>query len=328
MVSGYIYDYFNSGASSEGNTVSQNYQGSEYWGPDSSRIISSSNDASVTIDNDNDTIIFYIGPTGTFATLTYNYSPSFFAQTDGTVYFDAPTFSNPVQASITYSDGTSETLTFSGTRKRFTSSGTSETFTSSDAYSWDIPEDTSKSITSLSFTVSELGNTILPSLNSTGTYTATCLPAGNKVLTLQGEKNIEDVVRGDLTPQGRVARLIVEEYPPSSLVELAKIKKDSLANSIPCRDVLACSNHIFIYQKKKVLAKDLPKAEVINGTAETLLPDNKLYDIQYDFEGSYTVSGLQSQSRSPYYKLTPLPKELYFNLENYKDVRVDNTLFE
>jgi len=309
MVSGYIYDYFNFAATTIGNTAhSENYQGSEYWGPDSSRIISSSYDASVYIDND--TITLYIGPVGTFATLTYNYSPSFFAQTDGTVYFDAPKFSNPVQASITYSNGTSKTLTSSGT------------------YSWDIPKDTSKSITSLSFIVSEFGNTILTSLNSTGTYKATCLPAGNKVLTLQGEKNIEDVVRGDLTPQGKVARLIVEEYPPSSLVELAKIKKDSLANSIPCRDVLACSNHIFIYQKKKVLAKDLPKAEVINGTAETLLPDNKLYDIQYDFEGSYTVSGLQSQSRSPYCKLTPLPKELYFNLENYKDVRVDNTLFE
>ena len=73
----------------------------------------------------------------------------------------------------------------------------------------------------------------------------------------------------------------------------------------------------------------MPGVRIVSGKTEDLLPNSTLYDIQFDFEGSYTIGGnLISQSRSPYCILTPLPKELYFTKENYKSIRVDNTLME
>jgi hypothetical protein len=142
----------------------------------------------------------------------------------------------------------------------------------------------------------------------------TCISGDSLVLTKQSYKPISQLQRGDEIEGGKIAAIIKDELP--SYVTLVKIG-----------NVKTCSNHVLIHNGKRILAKNHPDAEIISGKTEDLLPDPYLYDIQFDFEGSYFLEGgLESQSRSPYCHLTPLAKEKYFNLDNYRSVRVDNTL--
>jgi len=146
------------------------------------------------------------------------------------------------------------------------------------------------------------------------TYSPTCISGDSLVLTKQSYKPISQLQRGDEIEGGRIAAIIKDKLP--SYIRIVKIG-----------NVKTCSNHVLIHNGKRILAKDYPDAEIIYGKTEDLLPDPYLYDIQFDFEGSYFLEGgLESQSRSPYCHLTPLDKDKYFNLDNYKPVRVDNTL--
>jgi len=172
-----------------------------------------------------------------------------------------------------------------------------------------------------SFTISNLTSTFV-----------TCLSPETKVLTLSGYKEIQDLSRGELLPEGKIARIVEMPLNPEGFVSLTTIKKDSLQEGIPREDIKCCSDHVFIWNNKRILAKHLSPHTVVGKIKDLLSPakdgEYKLLDVQFDFEGSYTASGLTSQTRSPYCKLTPLPKELYFIPENYKPILVDNTLLE
>jgi len=167
--------------------------------------------------------------------------------------------------------------------------------------------------------------------NLTSTF-VTCLSPETKVLTLSGYKEIQDLSRGELLPEGKIARIVEMPLNPEGFVSLTTIKKDSLQEGIPREDIKCCSDHVFIWNNKRILAKHLSPHTVVGKIKDLLSPakdgEYKLLDVQFDFEGSYTASGLTSQTRSPYCKLTPLPKELYFIPENYKPILVDNTLLE
>jgi len=80
----------------------------------------------------------------------------------------------------------------------------------------------------------------------------------------------------------------------------------------PNGPVKTCLHHTFIHEGKRKLAQNMPGVRIVSGKKkEDLLPDSTLYDIQFDFEGSYTVAGgLICQFRSPYRILTPLPKKI------------------
>jgi len=182
------------------------------------------------------------------------------------------------------------------------------------------------------FSISIINPTFSFSISNLTSTLVTCLSPETKVLTLSGYKEIQDLSRGELLPEGKIARIVEMPLNPEGFVSLTTIKKDSLQEGIPREDIKCCSDHVFIWNNKRILAKHLSPHTVVGKIKDLLSPakdgEYKLLDVQFDFEGSYTASGLTSQSRSPYCKLTPLPKELYFIPENYKPVLVDNTLLE
>jgi hypothetical protein len=149
-----------------------------------------------------------------------------------------------------------------------------------------------------SFTFNASSTPILFSFESGPfTYSPTCISGDSLVLTKQSYKPISQLQRGDEIEGGRIAAIIKDKLP--SYITLVKIG-----------NVKTCSDHVLIHNGKRILAKDYPDAEIIYGKTEDLLPDPYLYDIQFDFEGSYFLEGgLESQSRSPYCHLTPLAKE-------------------
>lgn len=164
-----------------------------------------------------------------------------------------------------------------------------------------------------------------------------CVAHGSKIKTLQGEKYIQDLQRGDEIIGGKIARVIREELHPQSLVQAIFGYKDCLEENVPNQDTWLCAEHYIIYKGKRRMAKCFSAYPGVvyyeNCPVYKILPmvkDKKyyFYDIQYEEEGEYVVNNLLSQSRSPFAIVSPLAKELYFNPEKYKDIKVKNALTE
>lgn len=284
-------------------------------------------------------------------TLTRVISPPWFLPTGNPGYISSVQQSTSLQKAISYTFSnptltTGFTLTID-VPEPVDGGGTMELYINDTAYFGTTIESNSTEPIKFTFTAASPGTVIssiaiyvsvnltpvsveLGPISST-LYFPTCLAPQSKVLTITGYKEIDSLLRGDKTVQGKIARVIEQPLLPEQFVEVSMIKRNSLGDNLPQEDIIACSNHIFIYQGKRILAKELGETKC--GAAKDLLSPGKdgkykLLDIQYDFEGIYITSGLDSQSRSPYCKLTPLPRELYWNKDNYRAFLVDNTLRE
>jgi hypothetical protein len=162
--------------------------------------------------------------------------------------------------------------------------------------------------------------------------TTTCVLEGTRITMADGSlKKIEDIKRGDLvlTVDGPlpVCRVIKETL--SGLISLCKVPKGSISENIPHNDLYVCSRHVIRYNGKRRLATTLKAfkgVEILSGKRNQITNKLYMYDLQFEIETFYYAEGLESQSRSPYCHLSPLPKELYFNKELYKDIKVPDCL--
>lgn len=160
-----------------------------------------------------------------------------------------------------------------------------------------------------------------------------CIAPNAKVLLSNGNYiPISDLKRGDcvsgdleFAQSHIVARVEVTRHSPMKLVNMMIFEKDSLGENIPCRRVTMTSEHPIFYDGKRVPAfyfRNLPGVKFERKYLEDMISANLngeycLYDLQFEDDGSYVVDGIQVQSRKPTSCLTPLPKELYFNVEKY-----------
>lgn len=234
MASNIFYDNFDSPPTGQTGTTSVTYDDSENeWYPSSTRYVYSSTASNNTIttsiypDITPGISVFESTSDGSpFEFLSYAFNtpyPQFIS--DVVIYFTEPVV-NPdaVGIVVTYENGT--------------------TYTQNNAYpnrtpSWTVPGNT-ESITNISFNATflpEVENEVFSAATLQSSLAVTYLAAQSKISTSQGEKSIEDLQRGDLTLQGKIARVIIQEFPFSTLVELAKIKKGSLGDSLPSRDI-------------------------------------------------------------------------------------------
>jgi len=163
---------------------------------------------------------------------------------------------------------------------------------------------------------------------------ATCVLEGSRILMADGSlREIQNIQRGDLvlTAHGAlpVSRLIEEKL--RERVYLIKIPKGCIDDIIPYSDLYVCSGHVIKHLGARRYASTLScykGVETLRGKRETITDKKAMYDLQFDIETFYYVEGLESQSRSPYCHYSPLPKELYYNKELYKNIRVPNALMD
>jgi len=163
---------------------------------------------------------------------------------------------------------------------------------------------------------------------------ATCVLEGSRILMADGSlKEVQNIQRGDLvlTAHGPlpVSRLIEEKLREK--VYLIKIPRGCIDNIIPYSDLYVCSGHVIRHLGARRYASTLScykGVEILRGKRETITDKKAMYDLQFDIETFYYVEGLESQSRSPYCHYSPLPKELYYNKELYKNIRVPNALMD
>jgi hypothetical protein len=186
--------------------------------------------------------------------------------------------------------------------------------------------------------VSNLGITTSPDIFIDIPYiiiqaeTSTCVLEGTRITMADRTlKKIEDIKRGDLvlTVNGPlpVCRVIKENL--SGLISLCKVPKGSISENIPYNDLYVCSRHVIRYNGKRRLATTLKAfkgVEILSGKRNQITNKLYMYDLQFEIETFYYAEGLESQSRSPYCHLSPLPKQLYFKKHLYKDIKVPDSL--
>lgn len=163
-----------------------------------------------------------------------------------------------------------------------------------------------------------------------------CVVPDTKVLLITGNYvPISSLKRGDyvasdgnLDKSHRIARVEKTEYSPISIVTLMTFEKDSLGENIPNTTLKVTSGHPIFYNGKRISAycfHQLPGVKAETKHIRDLIgpsEDGKyyLYDLQFEEDGSYVVEGVKIQSRKPRSFLTPLAKELYFNIDLYQDI--------
>lgn len=290
------------------------------WNPPSSRqLLSSGAPASISASNLNLTV----GTVGTLGpSLAYVFTTTQDLSSIGSFTLQNVTFTTPGSLTVTvFNDGNNlgqGNTTFNGNLVVFVSPP-------------------SASSGELLFLFSS-GDGSVSSLSIAGITSSLVCVAHNSdiIINHEGKRiKVQDLQRGDeIQDQGKVARVIRTHLQPSALVEAVVFEKDSLGTNLPDRQTIVCADHYLVYQGKRRLARSLVAfsgVRFVRTRVDKVLPcaedgNYYFYDIQYDHEGEYVVNGLFSQSRSPYALVSPLPRELYYEKSNYKDIRVHNTL--
>lgn len=167
--------------------------------------------------------------------------------------------------------------------------------------------------------------------------TLICVTGETQVLMIDGTyKPIKDIQRGDIVAPGhQVSRLCYEKIDYSSKIDLMIFEKNCLDN-FPNERLIITPNHPIIYKNARRPAKcfkNCPgvtyiKQKPINQITEFVNQPNGLilYDLQFDYDGSYIANGVEVQSRSPHSYHGPLPKELYFDQSLYSPDKVWDSL--
>lgn len=142
-----------------------------------------------------------------------------------------------------------------------------------------------------------------------------CLMKDAMVLLADGtSKPIQDVQRGDIVSTGhKVSRLCIIEQGTYVLVEMIHFRPGCLGCGIPNNDLIVTGNHPIIFAGARRPAKCF---EHMTGVSRILQSDiGRLYDLQFDCDGTYIANNIEVQSCSPRSASNPLPKELYYNPE-------------
>jgi hypothetical protein len=163
-----------------------------------------------------------------------------------------------------------------------------------------------------------------------------CTIKGTLILMANGQHcPIEKLERGQLV-RGyqnqcyQVARVNRQYLRQGELVDFVEFTPNSLGQTCPANRLMLTNNHPIFFKGArrpakcfKLLPNIIEHHQVPIDQIAPLEDDQYycLYDLQFDNDGSYIAEGLVLQSRSPWSNLTPLPKDLYFDVSIYSDQR-------
>lgn len=172
-----------------------------------------------------------------------------------------------------------------------------------------------------------------------------CMARDSMILMADGsEKPIQDIRRGDLIAGHdgsvhEVARNMHSRLNKQYSIDLVKVDKDALGENLPNKDLLISGWHPILWEGARRPARCFEKFPGVQWwyhsiQVEDILPaDNEnattktysFYNLQFDHDGIFIANGIPVQAISPYSRISPLKKELFFNLDNYKEKLVNES---
>jgi len=161
----------------------------------------------------------------------------------------------------------------------------------------------------------------------------TCVTSETEILMADGTtKQIHEIKRGDIVagdPECKNTHMVAAVNKlvtlADSKIDLLKFEKGSLGENLPSKQLAITGNHPIIWKNARRPAKCFSKLPDVIHYEETtpasnILPtDLSLYDLQFDHDGTYVANGITVQSRCPRSNLTPLPRHLYFDDNNWTE---------
>jgi hypothetical protein len=172
-----------------------------------------------------------------------------------------------------------------------------------------------------------------------------CISTNSEILLKNGQyKLIQDIKRGDIVSSDPnfmkeycVARVNKMKLDENAIINMYEFQPNSLNNNVPYKNLLITKDHPIIHQKTctrrpAYAFKNYPNINIFtNIKAGNILPkiddelyDNCLWDLQFEEVGTYVANGVTLQSRNPRSRLSPLPKELYFNESLYTNALMND----
>ena len=166
-----------------------------------------------------------------------------------------------------------------------------------------------------------------------------CVAANTKILMADGtEKEIQDIQRGDevfgnaeRTIINKVAKVSIQYLRPQNKISIVTIKKGSLGENYPNEDMVLTDPHPLIWNGIRKPARCFTEFDGVTWynntiTAKEMLPINRegtyaIYDLIFDHDGDYIANGVPVQAHSPWCVAESLPKDLYYDVNNWKDER-------
>jgi hypothetical protein len=168
--------------------------------------------------------------------------------------------------------------------------------------------------------------------------TVVCVAFGTHILMADGQyKPIEQIVRGESVigydnRTFKVADINRQFVSKNSVVDIIEFKPNALGAGCPSQTLLVTPNHPIFFKGARRPAKSFkslpnviehteakPSSILQHTTIDEMGPVYYLYDLQFDDDGSYIAEGVVVQSRSPWSNITPLSKELYYDVSRYKE---------
>lgn len=162
-----------------------------------------------------------------------------------------------------------------------------------------------------------------------------CLAPKTRVLMADGTlKQIQDVKRGDYVAGDlkgqvsfRVSRVTQQDYRAEDVSNVVVFSPGSIAQNMPAQELRITGYHPILYKGARREASCFRNMDGVKFHPGALVSsvferNNQgvlaVYDLQFDFDAQYVAEGVLVQSRSPWYKGSPLPRELYFQQESYR----------
>ena len=139
-----------------------------------------------------------------------------------------------------------------------------------------------------------------------------CVGANSEILMFDYSiKMIKDIQRGDQVIQDIKSNSIatVSNIVITSCDKLVLVPKNLLGNQ---KELIITHGHpIWINNDtNRILARDIIGIETYNDI-------EPVYNLQFDFEGTFYANNIKIDSLTPYQTIFPLPKNLFINPDNY-----------
>lgn len=139
-----------------------------------------------------------------------------------------------------------------------------------------------------------------------------CFSKDMKVHTINGEKNIQDLERGDLirtrNSHVKLNKLVITKQ--GGQTQFVRFEPNSISENVPNRVLYVIPTHPIYHNDAFIESKNL-----INNDTITMVykDEDYIYNIQFETEESIYVNNTEFVSHHPNHFIKPLEKELYFN---------------
>jgi hypothetical protein len=140
-------------------------------------------------------------------------------------------------------------------------------------------------------TITTLNNDIIAT-----TVTEICFPGNTPISTDQGEININELVAGKHTIDGKTIRYITKVTNPNRT--LTCIRRNAISDGVPSRKTIMTNEHRMMFEGEMVRAEEL--VDLVEGVFKVKNNGEPVYNVVMEKQDTMMVNGLRCETVNPH----------------------------